>query len=221
MSTMRNSMTSPGSASGDRDRAGADVHAEPFPGAAAEDRRIERARAAPVDRLAVLGPAEHLSAPVALDHAFAVVGGVLCERFDLDAVPGTNLEHRPQRTTEVAPMHVCRTDREPMMRRLIPPVVKIGQAFGERFADDAALLMLRVGQRAKRPSSLRCPPAFRERVGVLVAKGAGGRPKSLFEQPVEIGGVAEAAAIGDIGDGGVNVTGRDQGGAGALKAPVS
>ena len=38
----------------DMDRAGADVHAEPFAGAAAEDRGVDRAGAAPVDGLSVL-----------------------------------------------------------------------------------------------------------------------------------------------------------------------
>ena len=56
---------------------------------------------------------------------------------------------------------------------------------------------------------------------MLGAKDARGRPKPLFEQPIEIRGVPEAAAVGDIGDRRAHMTGRDQGGAGALKAPVS
>jgi hypothetical protein len=52
-------------------------------------------------------------------------------------------------------------------------------------------------------------------------KAPWGEPKPLFEQPVEIGGVSEAAAIGYIGDRGVNITGLDQSGAGPLQAAVS
>lgn len=83
------------------------------------------------------------------------------------------------------------------------------------------MLMLRVRQRAKRPSALRCARTFGDLTGVLAAKGARGGPKPLFEQPIEIRGVPEAAAVGDIGDRRAHVAGRDQGGPGALKAPVS
>ncbi len=56
---------------------------------------------------------------------------------------------------------------------------------------------------------------------MLAAKGAGRDPEPLLEQPVEIGGVAEAAAVADVGDGSVNVAGRDKRGAGALQAPLA
>ena len=78
-----------------------------------------------------------------------------------------------------------------------------------------------VRQRAERPAALRRAAAFGQPVGLLAAKGAGRDPEPLLEQPVEIGGVAEAAAVADVGDGRVNVAGRDQGGAGALQAPLA
>src|ERR1700722_5865322 len=146
---------------------------------------------------------------------------MLRKRFNLDAVPGMDLENRPQRTTEVAPVHVRRTDREPMMRGVIPPILKVGPAGGDGLANGAAVLMFRVRQRAKRPSTLGCSQALGKFVGVLAAIGAGRQPKPLFEQPVEIGGVSKATAIGDIGDRCANITRRNQGGAGALQAPIS
>ncbi len=104
------------------DRAGADVHAEAFAGAAAEDGGVDRAGAAPVDGLSILGPEKDLFRPrIAPDHQFGIVGGVLGQRFNLDAVAGTNFENGPQRTAEIAPMHIRRTDREAMAGAFVPP----------------------------------------------------------------------------------------------------
>ena len=116
----------------DMDRAGADVHAEAFAGAAAEDGGVDRAGAAPVDGLSVFGPEKDLfRRRVAPDHQFGIVRGVLGQRFNLDAVAGTDLEDRPQRTAEIAPMHIRRTDREAMAGAFIPPVPRRRQAAGE------------------------------------------------------------------------------------------
>ena len=85
----------------DGDRTGADVHAEAFASTAPEDGRVEGAGASSVHGLSVLSPEEHLlRRRVTPDHQFGIVGGVLRERFNFNAVPGTNLENRPQRTTE-------------------------------------------------------------------------------------------------------------------------
>jgi hypothetical protein len=105
------------------------VHAEAFASTAPEDGRVEGAGASSVHGFSVLSPEEHLlRRPVTPDHQFGIVGGVLRERFNLNAVPGTNLENRPQRPTEVAPVHVRRTDCEPMVRAFNPHVLTIGQA---------------------------------------------------------------------------------------------
>ena len=105
----------------DVDRTGADMHAEAFARAATEDGRIERAGAPPIHGLSVPGPEENVfRRRIAPDHQFRIVGGVLRQRFNFDTVPRTDLENRPQRTAEIAPMHVGRTDGEPMMRPLHP-----------------------------------------------------------------------------------------------------
>ena len=145
---------------------------------------------------------------------------MLGQRFNLDAVARTNLEDRPQRTAEIAPMHIRRTDREAMAGAFVPPAPRSRQAAGS-LANRAALLELAVRERTERPAALRRAAAFGQPVGLLAAKGAGRDSEPFLEQPVEIGGVAEAAAVADVGDGSVNVAGRDQGGAGALQAPLA
>ena len=89
-----------------RDRAGADVHAQALPGAAAEQRGVHRTGAAPVDVLPAAVPVVHaLRARIALDHARRVVIGVMGERLDGHEVAGFDLDHRRQRFAEVAPVH--------------------------------------------------------------------------------------------------------------------
>ncbi len=177
------------------------MHAEAFARAATEDGRIERTGASSIHGLSVPGPEENVfRRHIAPDHQFRIVGGVLRQRFNFDTVPGTDLENRPQRTAEIAPMHVRRTDGEPMMRCFIPPVTGIGRVQDGGLANGAALLVLRIRQRAERPAALLGACALGELAGVLAAKRAGGRPETLLEQPVEIGGVGEAAAVGDVRD---------------------
>jgi hypothetical protein len=61
----------------DRDRSGADVHAEALARAAAEQLAVDWSGAAAIDALLVLGPQEHtFGARIALDHALGVVIGV-------------------------------------------------------------------------------------------------------------------------------------------------
>ena len=71
----------------DRDRAGADMNAEPLARAAAENAGVHRARTAPIDILVMFCPAEDtLRARVCSDHPLRIVGGMLGERFDGDGV---------------------------------------------------------------------------------------------------------------------------------------
>ena len=96
---------SPGSASLDEDRTGADVDAEALARAAAEQLAVDRTGAAPVDALLVLGPREHaFRARVALDHALGVVVGVMGERLDRDVVAAVDLDDRLQELAEVTPV---------------------------------------------------------------------------------------------------------------------
>ena len=69
------------------DRAGQDVHAQALAGAAAEQGRVHRAGAAPVDALPAAVPEiDALGAGIALDHARGIVVGVMGERLDGDEV---------------------------------------------------------------------------------------------------------------------------------------
>ena len=71
----------------DINRAGANMHAEPFAGTAPMDRCVERPGAAPVDILRVLRPVEDaLRAGVARDHAGMVVIGVMRQCLDRDEI---------------------------------------------------------------------------------------------------------------------------------------
>src|SRR5690606_17700668 len=68
-------------------RPGAHMHAKALARAAPEDRRIEWTGTAPLDRLAAGVPVKHaLGARVVTHHAFHIVGGVLGECLDGDAV---------------------------------------------------------------------------------------------------------------------------------------
>src|SRR5260221_13859480 len=74
------------------DRAGADVHAKSFAGAASQQLAVDRAGAAPVHTLFVLGPQiDALGTGIALDHALGVIVGVMRQGFDGDVVTGINL----------------------------------------------------------------------------------------------------------------------------------
>ena len=89
----------------DEDRAGADMHAKAFAGAASEQRSIHWPGAASVDTLFVLGPQEHaFGAGVALHHAFGVVIGVVSQCLDGDEVAGIDFDRRFQFLAEIAPM---------------------------------------------------------------------------------------------------------------------
>ena len=169
--------------------------AEAFASTAPEDGRVEGASASSVHGFSLLGPEEDLlRCPITADHQFGIVGSVLCERFNLNAVPGTDLENELQRTTEVAPVHVRRTDCEPMVkqsaclddRASLRRQSRRGRCGAYRSGFASAL---------KRPSALRCARTFGDLTGVLAAKVARGGPKPLFEQPIEIRGVPEAAAV--------------------------
>ena len=100
------------SGAADEDRTGTDVHAQSFPGAASEQRGIHRSGAAPVDGLALAGPAKDaFGAHIAGDHALGVVVGVVRQHLDGDDVAGLDFEYRGQRTAEITPVNrvgICR-----------------------------------------------------------------------------------------------------------------
>ena len=90
----------------DTDGAGADMHAETFARAPAEQRRLHRAGAPAIDALPLLVPVEDaLGARIALDHPLGVVIGVMRENFQRDKVAGGHLDHGLERLAEVAPVH--------------------------------------------------------------------------------------------------------------------
>jgi hypothetical protein len=87
------------------DRAGANVHAETFARATAQELAVDRASAAAVHTLLVLDPQEDaFGARIALDHAVGIVVGVVRERLDGDVVAGVDLEARLEDLAEVSPM---------------------------------------------------------------------------------------------------------------------
>ena len=89
-----------------RDWAGADVHAEALPGAAAEQRGVHRTGAAPVDVLLAAVPVVHaLRTRIALDHAGSIVIGMVGERLNGHEIARFDLDQRRQRLAEVAPVH--------------------------------------------------------------------------------------------------------------------
>src|SRR5260221_1003986 len=94
------------------DRAGADVHAKPFPGPASQQLAVDRTGTAPVHTLPIFGPQiDALGTGIALDHALGVVVGVVSQGFDGDIVTGINLDDRLQQLTEIAPVNGCRGAR--------------------------------------------------------------------------------------------------------------
>ena len=63
------------------------MHSEAFTSAAPEKLAVDRAGAAAIDALLVLGPQEYtLGARIALDHALGVVVGVVRQGFDGDVI---------------------------------------------------------------------------------------------------------------------------------------
>ncbi len=92
----------------DKDRAGADMHAQAF--------SITLGSTAAIDPLFVLGPEiDALRAGIALDHAFMIVVRLMCQGLDGDEVSGIDLELRLQVFAEIAPMHRVRIGRQIMM----------------------------------------------------------------------------------------------------------
>ena len=129
----------------DIDRTGADVDAEAFAGAAAEQLAVDRAGAAAIDALLVLGPqVDAFDARIALDHALGVVAGVMGYGLDGDVVARIHFELRLQELAEIAPMHGVGVRRQVMVGRLA----------------GLGLRRSRRGQRAaRRPSAAAPPPA--------------------------------------------------------------
>ena len=164
-----------------RDRAGADVHAEPFAGAAAEHGGIHRTGAATIDVLPSCGPAEHaFGAGIARDHPFGIVGGMLRQRFDRDGVAGIDLDLRRQRAAEITPMHARGLHREVMMVR---PAAVLGSSMSSDGQAALAFAAVRLMRARLRQRILR-PAALAGRMAAVVARSAscwrnsrGGRPK--------------------------------------------
>jgi hypothetical protein len=103
----------------DIDRPGADVHAEAFAGAPAEQLAVHRAGAAAVDALLLPGPQEHtFGARVALDHALGIVVGVMGQSFDRHIVAGVDLKLGLEELAEIAPMHGLGRRRQIVVSRL-------------------------------------------------------------------------------------------------------
>ena len=92
----------------DRDRAGQQMHADAFAGAA-DERPFGRAGAAARDRLVLARPVEHaLRAGIACDHPLVIVVGVVGQRFDGGAVARAQRQRRRDLLAEIAPVNGCR-----------------------------------------------------------------------------------------------------------------
>ena len=99
----------------DRHRAGQEMHADAFAGAA-DERALRRARAAAHHGLVLARPLEHaLGAGIAFDHAFVIVVGMMRQRFDGGAVAGLQRQRRRDDLAEIAPVHGLRRHWEKMM----------------------------------------------------------------------------------------------------------
>ena len=83
------------------------------------------------------------------------------------------------------------------------------------------MLVPGVRQRADRPAALFGPGAFEEFLGLAGAESARRQTEPLLEQPVEIGGVAEAAGVGHVGDRRAEVVWRGERRARPLKTPFA
>ena len=103
----------------DKDRSGADVHAEALACAAAEQLAVDRSGAAAIDALLVLGPQKHaFGARIALDHALGVVIGVVGQGLDCDVIARVDLKLRAQELAEITPMHRVGGRRQVVVGRL-------------------------------------------------------------------------------------------------------
>src|SRR5258708_15338371 len=104
------------------DRAGADVHAKSFAGAASQQLAVDRTGAAPVHTLLVLGrQIDALGAGIALDHALGVVVGMMGQGLDGDVVAGIDLDDRLAELAEIAPVDGFGGWRPRVMVWLSPP----------------------------------------------------------------------------------------------------
>ncbi len=99
----------------DRNRAGQQMHADAFAGAAHE-RTFGRPRAAARHGFVFLGPVEHaFGAGIVRDHALVIVIGVMGQRFDGGAVAGLQRQRRRDLLAEIAPLDVGGRNGEEMM----------------------------------------------------------------------------------------------------------
>ena len=99
----------------DRDRAGQQMDADPLAGAALE-RAFDRPGAAPHHRLLLARPVKDaLGAGVAGDHALVIVAGMVGQRLDRGAIPGTYRQGRRDHLAEISPVNGRGRDGEGMM----------------------------------------------------------------------------------------------------------
>ena len=190
----------------DRDRAGADMNAEPFAGAAAEDRRVHGSGAAPVDAFGLPGPKKHaFRAGVAGDHPCRIVGGMLGQGLDRDRVAGDDLDDRLECAAEKSPMHMGGIDRQMMVLRPRPLRRRwVADACCRRGGDDGLRPAFRPS-RAQLRERLLGPAALAMRAGrrrgafgFLPAKFPRRQAEPLAKGPAEMRRVVEAAAEGDL-----------------------
>ena len=99
----------------DRDRAGQQMDADAFAGAA-DERPLGRAGAAARDRLVLARPVEHaLRAGIACDHSLIIVVGVVRQRLDGGAVARAQRQRWRDLLAEIAPVNGGRRNRQGKM----------------------------------------------------------------------------------------------------------
>ena len=99
----------------DRHRAGQQMHADAFAGAALE-RAFGRPRAAARHGFMFPGPVKHaFGAGIVGDHALVIVIGVMRQRFDGGAVAGFQRQRRRDLLAEIAPLDVGGRNGKEMM----------------------------------------------------------------------------------------------------------
>ena len=92
---------------------------KPSPAPRPEQLAVDRAGAAAIDALLLLGPeVDALDARIALDHALGIVAGVMGHRLDGDVVARIHFKLRLQELAEIAPMHRVGICRQVMVGRL-------------------------------------------------------------------------------------------------------
>ncbi|MET4831468.1 hypothetical protein ABIF44_000875 [Bradyrhizobium japonicum] len=202
-----------------RDRTGADVHAESFPGAATEHARVHRTSAATIDVLPVPRPAEHaFSTGIARDHHLGRVGGVLRQRLDGDGVARGDLDLRRQRAAEIAPMDATGLDREmvvPAFRGR--PRLSAGTPNGAACLD--ARMHAELRQRLLRPAALTGNAVLQGRaLRLLLAEFARRQTKAVTEGAAEMCGIAKAVGVGDLRNRAMGFRGVGQISPGTLEA---